>query len=164
MTSQSSQNSTTFNIFGDSIMEVEQQPTVQTASDNSDSSELKEKISKLQETIARYEVEVSTYKAGKNEFNIKLEKVKSDLDSKTKKCDKMENEINKVHEIYVSQYGWSKKYFLNKIIMFLSASFTTMTWICMILCSCFTVLYVGIKICLYEKLGMTTKLVTNYKT
>jgi len=96
-TSQSSQNSTTFNIFGDSKMDEEQQ-LPRTTSDNSDSSsnELKEKISKLQESISRYEAEISTYKTEKKELHMKWEKIKSDLDFKTNKCDKMQNEINKV--------------------------------------------------------------------
>lgn len=90
--SQSSQNSTNFNIFGDTLMDFAE-PSITTSEETKD---VPEKIAELKETIKKYEKEINNYKTSGRDFQIKLEKIKLDLNDKTNTCEKMENEIIKV--------------------------------------------------------------------
>ena len=89
--SQSSQNSTNFSIFGDALIDF---PEASKTSE--EPKDVTEKISELKEIIKKYEQEICNYKTSGNDFQIKFEKVKADLSNKTNICEKMEYEIIKV--------------------------------------------------------------------
>ena len=91
--SQSSQNSTNFNIFGDTLMDFAEP----SSKDFEESNNMTDKIVELKATIKKYEQEINNYQASARDFQMKFEKIKSELNDKTNTCEKMENQIIKVY-------------------------------------------------------------------
>ena len=97
--SQSSQNSTTFNIFGDTLMDFTETSTE--TSQQGSSTDMKTKIGELEETIRKYEHEINNMKTNSKDFQLSYDKLRAECDSKTMRCEKMENEIIKVFSLFL---------------------------------------------------------------
>ena len=86
-----SQNSTTFNLFGDAIE----------ATGTNSSTEQSSKVEELERKIRSLEKDLNLLQHEKREINMKMENLKNELNHKSNECVKMENELIKVMIFFI---------------------------------------------------------------